>query len=231
MARESVGSGEHTPDPAIMLELLSAVERDSNLSQRSLSRELGVALGLANAYVRRCVRKGLIKVRQAPLNRYGYYLTPKGFTEKARLTAEYLSMSLNFFRDARHQCTSLLRDDAQQSLRRCVLVGDGDLAEIAVLSAGDANVEILCVVDGVSSRDRCAGRPVVSTLQAAADLAEKRGGIELYMITDVQTPQTTYEAVALAVTEADVQECRVLVPELLRVIRRAVDNANGQSSS
>ncbi len=77
----------------IMLEVLSAVERNSKITQRSLSRELGIALGLANAYLKRCARKGLIKVQQAPLNRYAYYLTPEGFTEKSRLTAEYLAVS------------------------------------------------------------------------------------------------------------------------------------------
>jgi DNA-binding MarR family transcriptional regulator len=74
-----------------MLGLLAAVERDSALTQRHLARELGIALGLANAYLRRCTKKGLIKMRQAPLNRYAYYLTPRGFAEKSRLTAEYLS--------------------------------------------------------------------------------------------------------------------------------------------
>ncbi len=83
----------------IMLEVLSAVERDSRITQRSLSHDLGIALGLANAYLKRCTKKGLIKIRQVPLNRYAYYLTPKGFAKKSRLTAEYLAVSFNFFRD------------------------------------------------------------------------------------------------------------------------------------
>ena len=46
--------------------------------------------------------KGLVKMSQVPLNRYAYYLTPQGFAEKSRLTAEYLSVSFNFFRRARN---------------------------------------------------------------------------------------------------------------------------------
>ena len=60
------------------------------MTQRHLADRLGVALGLANSYLRRCARKGLIKITQAPDNRYLYYLTPQGFTEKTRLTARYL---------------------------------------------------------------------------------------------------------------------------------------------
>ena len=49
------------------------------MTQRSMANELGIALGMANAYIKRCIRKGFIKVRQIPSNRYAYYLTPTGF--------------------------------------------------------------------------------------------------------------------------------------------------------
>ena len=52
----------------ITLGLLNAVGRDSALTQRSMASELGIALGLANAYLKRCVRKGLIKMSMAPAN-------------------------------------------------------------------------------------------------------------------------------------------------------------------
>ncbi len=76
-----------------VLELLDVVGQRSDVSQRHLARHLGVALGLANSYLKRCVRKGFIKITEAPANRYLYYLTPKGFSEKSRLTAKYLSTS------------------------------------------------------------------------------------------------------------------------------------------
>ncbi|MFL6646678.1 MAG: winged helix-turn-helix transcriptional regulator, partial [Sulfurifustaceae bacterium] len=80
-------------DERRLLELLDVVGQKSDVSQRHLARHLGVALGLANSYLRRCVRKGWIKISTAPANRYLYYLTPKGFSEKSRLTAKYLSTS------------------------------------------------------------------------------------------------------------------------------------------
>ena len=74
-----------------MLGLLELVERDGAQSQRKLASDLGIALGLVNAYLKRCVKKGLLKIGQAPPRRYAYYLTPHGFAEKSRLTVEYLS--------------------------------------------------------------------------------------------------------------------------------------------
>src|SRR5271157_788176 len=94
-----------TEDERILLDLLNSVERDGGQSQRRLASELGIALGLVNAYLRRCVNKGLIKVSHAPARRYVYYLTPQGFAEKSRLTVEYLTSSFSFFRQARADCT------------------------------------------------------------------------------------------------------------------------------
>src|SRR5690348_6945622 len=93
----------------IMLGLLDAVEHDRAHSQRHLASGLGIALGLVNAYLKRCIKKGLVKVRQAPARRYAYYLTPQGFAERSRLTVEYLSLSFGFFRQAKADCSALLR--------------------------------------------------------------------------------------------------------------------------
>ena len=81
---------------SIPLNVLSALTEDDKVTQRSLSSKLGIALGLINAYMKRAMDKGLVKIKHAPKNRYLYYLTPKGFTEKAKLTAEYLKYSLAF---------------------------------------------------------------------------------------------------------------------------------------
>jgi DNA-binding MarR family transcriptional regulator len=218
-------------DKAILLGLLTAVEQNSALTQRSLSRELGIALGLANAYLKRCAKKGLIKVRQVPLNRYAYYLTPTGFTEKSRLTAEYLAVSFRFFRDARDQCTALFRACSAQGVRRVALVGEGELTEIAVMSASEASVEVVCVVDAASRAHRCAGYPVVADVDKAAAMAADGGGLDALVITDVRAPQTTYDATIRAAERAGIPPVRILAPKLLRItVPAARPNGSGAAS-
>src|SRR5829696_7987799 len=97
-------------DDRILLGLLESVERDGAQSQRRIAEELGIALGLVNAYLKRCVKKGLVKVSEAPARRYAYYLTPQGFAEKSRLTVDYLSSSFSFFRRARSDCSHILAE-------------------------------------------------------------------------------------------------------------------------
>ena len=78
----NTNSAEATPagntrEDKLTLDLLDAIERQDNISQRHLARHMGIALGLTNSYLKRCVRKGLVKIHHVPANRYLYYLTPK----------------------------------------------------------------------------------------------------------------------------------------------------------
>src|ERR1700761_3074857 len=145
---------EKAEDSRILLDLLNSVERDGGQSQRRLAAELGIALGLVNAYLKRCVKKGLIKVSEAPARRYAYYLTPHGFAEKSRLTVEYLSSSFSFFRRAREDCSDVLKAAHARGWTRIVLIGVSDLAEIATICALERGIAILAVVDGKSANGR-----------------------------------------------------------------------------
>src|ERR1700752_807127 len=127
-------SDESGEDDRIVLNLLNSVD-DGAQSQRRIAEDLGIALGLVNAYLKRCIKKGLVKASQAPARRYAYYLTPQGFAEKSRLTVEYLSSSFGFFRKAKADCAGVFDLARQRHLRRLVLLGISDLAEVAAICA------------------------------------------------------------------------------------------------
>jgi DNA-binding MarR family transcriptional regulator len=201
-------------DDAIMLELLDAVERDPAVTQRSVARELGIALGLANAYLKRCVRKGLIKVGTTPPRRYAYYLTPQGFAEKSRLTARYLANSFSFFRRARVQCAELFAVAAARGQKRLALIGEGDLAEIARLVAWEHAVEIVGVL------------PVPAGQARPGREAALNGGVDAVLITALTDSRAAYEA-ALAAFGAE----RVHVPALLRVHAAAAAASSSGATS
>lgn len=201
-------------ETALVLGVLSAIEQDSWVTQRGLSSELGIALGLANAVLKRCVRKGLIKIATAPLNRYAYYLTPSGFTEKARLTAEYLRVSFNLFRDARRQFTGLFADAAAHDARRIVLLGVSDLSEAALLSAREAGVEIVGVVDPARAGSIYLGVPV------SGDTAAFVGRIDALAVCDLENPVAVHNAALAFARELGLDRTRVLTPALLRLGNR-----------
>ena len=208
----TTASSSETPTSArsaeaqITLGMLNAVEENAVLTQRSLARGLGIALGLANAYLKRCVTKGYIKVTQAPANRYAYYLTPKGFAEKSRLTAQYLTNSFDFFRLARNQCDALFAECEAQGWTRIALCGAGELAEIAILCADSHAVQLI----GLIAMD---GGPGVGKLPLVGDLAAL-AEIHAVVITDQRTPQRSYDRMVTRLPRD-----RVLAPRLLNISR------------
>ena len=159
-----------------MLGLLDAVEQNRAQSQRLLAAELGIALGLVNAYLKRCVKKGLVKVRDAPARRYAYYLTPQGFAEKSRLTVEYLSYSFGFFRQAKTDCLGLFRSAKAGGVNKIVLAGQSDLAEIAALCAIEHGVEIVAVVQGGAQQKQFIGIPVFDNFDAVPSSIRRGDG-------------------------------------------------------
>src|SRR5262245_38248200 len=199
----SVAKDDEVENARVMLGLLESVERDGGQSQRRLASNLGIALGLVNAYLKRCVKKGLVKVSQAPARRYAYYLTPQGFAEKSRLTVEYLSDSFSFFRRARSDCATVFADARAHGFGRVVVAGVSDLAEIARICAMEAGVEIAAVVDPNATATAVVGLPVVLRFDAAPPF-------DAIIITDLRSARATYER-AVAHIGAE----RVLVPKLL----------------
>lgn len=196
-------SPEHE-DERIVLGLLNSVEHDGERSQRRIAAELGIALGLVNAYLKRCVKKGLVKVHDAPARRYAYYLTPRGFSEKSRLTVRYLTNSFSFFRLAKGECAQVFEAAKASGYNRLVLAGQSDLAEIAILCAVEAGVAVVAIADSRSEDTQFVGVDVVRSY------AEIEGKFDAVILTDLTQPNLSYD-VAAANCGAD----RVFVPSLL----------------
>lgn len=188
-----------------VLELLDAVGKQSNVSQRHLASNMGIALGLANSYLKRCIRKGFIKISEAPANRYLYYLTPKGFAEKSRLTAKYLSYSFAFYRKAGDSCIDVFNICEANGWHRILLYGMSDLAEIATLRAQERDLQIIGIFDPHTERRRFTGVPVWHVL----DEADPFDGC---ILTDLNSPLLSYEQLL-----KEVDKERVLVPDILRL--------------
>jgi DNA-binding MarR family transcriptional regulator len=199
--------GDESPESSrIMLGLLDAVEQNRAQSQRLLASELGIALGLVNAYLKRCIKKGLVKVRTAPARRYAYYLTRQGFAEKSRLTVDYLSYSFSFFRQAKTDCSELFKSASARGVKVVVLAGQSDLAEIAALCAMEHGIKIVGVVQEGASKHEFIGLPVFESFDAVSDT------FDAILVTDVLKPREICQA---AVGRLGVE--RVLVPDMLRI--------------
>lgn len=165
------------------LRILEEIEKESALSQRALSARLGVSLGLANAFMKRLARKGYFKITTLPANRVKYILTPKGFAEKSRLTLNYLNYSLNFYREVKRALEERFRQLEAAGVRRLVLYGEAEIAELAGLLLGGSKLSLVATIivesgQGVAGRgqalQKLAGLKFDAVLITAFEAVEER---------------------------------------------------------
>ena len=84
------------PNQQSKYQLLKSLEQDANLTQRQLSKELGISLGKVNYCLQSLIQIGLVKVNNFKNSnhktQYSYLLTTKGVAEKTKLTIMFLKI-------------------------------------------------------------------------------------------------------------------------------------------
>ncbi len=141
------GKNAENQDSYKSLLLLDEISKGESLSQRDLSKRLNIALGLVNSYLKNLVSKGYITISQIPAKRYAYYLTPKGFSEKTRLTYHLLQDYTSIYRHARRDFRKLFDDLQKQGVGVVSFAGVDEVTEIAYLSLQEADIELQRVYD------------------------------------------------------------------------------------
>ncbi len=139
--------GEKNLDAYRSFLILSEVAGDEPLSQREISRRLGIAVGLVNSYLKNLVAKGFVRIRAFPKNRYSYLLTPQGIAEKSRLAYEHLSYFTNLYTVARQDYLELFRSLESSGVGEVVFCGVDEVAEIAYLSLSETGLKLSEILD------------------------------------------------------------------------------------
>ncbi len=133
--------------------ILSQLENGDGVSQRTLSRSLGIALGLTNLLVRKLVHRGFIRIIHVKPNRVRYLLTPAGIAEKARMSREILEHNVRFYKQARDRIRESFEqlsaecDGAAPHGKRIVFFGGGEVAEIGYICLQGTDLQLVGVVD------------------------------------------------------------------------------------
>jgi len=129
------------------LKILEEIGKEEGPSQRDIARNMNISLGLVNSFIKRLARKGYLKITSIPSNRVKYLLTPRGATEKTRLTYAYIQYSYHFYKDTRIKLKRLFSELSEQNVKRIVFYGATDLAEIAFLSLQETPIQLIAIFD------------------------------------------------------------------------------------
>lgn len=157
-------------DASRSLQLLSEIGGEEPLSQRELSRRLGIAVGLVNSYLKNLVSKGFVRVKNFPSNRYAYLLTAQGFTEKSRLAYQHLNYFTNIYTVARQDYLNLFRRLEDSGVSQVAFCGVDEVAEVAYLSLQETGLKLITVLDDTRQGEMFFGVQVVGVSESVAEL-------------------------------------------------------------
>jgi EPS-associated MarR family transcriptional regulator len=83
--------------------ILRKIFKDSYLSQRQIAKELNLSLGKVNYCIVELKKRGLIKIKNFKKNKnksnYMYLLTPKGFSEKSKITLKFMKLKIKEYEE------------------------------------------------------------------------------------------------------------------------------------
>ena len=142
------------------LELLRELAESEGITQRALAKKLGIALGLTNLYIKRLAKKGYIRIINIKRSRIKYLLTPSGIAEKTQLAYQFMEYSLSYYVGLRESFRQRLLPVSRSDGRRVLLIGAGEVAEIAALVLWELNLTLEHVVDAERSGTTFLGHKV-----------------------------------------------------------------------
>jgi len=177
-------------DSDITLRILDEINRESSITQRTLSGNLNIALGLVNAYIKRLAKKGHIKITKGPMNRVKYALTRAGFKERVDLTYQYMQSSINYFKDARKRIDIVYGQMINAGIENILIWGDGEIAELSYISLRGLPLKLVGIVDGKNQDKGFFGHNIysfedVSALEYDAILVASFSDKEMKRISDL----------------------------------------------
>ncbi|MFC1667051.1 winged helix-turn-helix transcriptional regulator [Candidatus Omnitrophota bacterium] len=129
------------------LQLLEEISEDSAVSQRKLASRLGLALGVTNACIKKMITKGYVKTKGINHKRIAYYVTPKGFTEKARLTYHFLQHTIDYYRKLKINLVSKLKEISAAGHKEILFYGAGEVMEVAFICLGNTGLKLIGIAD------------------------------------------------------------------------------------
>jgi len=130
------------PEVERQLHILEALERNPETTQAGLAAHLGVAVGSVNWYLKRLIRKGYVKATKMERRRLKYFVTPKGLALKARLTKQYMEVSLRVYRELRQAAQEALDQVRRAGYTAVQADGPGEAMEIFQLTCLEEGVRV-----------------------------------------------------------------------------------------
>lgn len=114
--------------------IMSEVSTNEKVTQRELSRKLGVSVSTVNLLMNKMIREGLIKMTQVSQKQVLYMLTPAGMMEKAKKTVNYLKIHYKAIYETKEKIKNVLDNLSNEHDIIFILIKNDEMSEIITLA-------------------------------------------------------------------------------------------------
>ncbi|KPJ69773.1 hypothetical protein AMJ44_02365 [candidate division WOR-1 bacterium DG_54_3] len=116
------------------LKIIEEISRERNLTQRELSQRTKLSLGAVNIILKRLIKRGVVKTKSLNPKKVEYLITPKGFSEKAKKSYNYVLKTVNLVKFVREEIAKVVLEEYNRGQKKFVILGNDDLADIIELA-------------------------------------------------------------------------------------------------
>jgi len=117
--------------------IIDEIGKNLNTTQRKISRQIGLSLGMTNIIMKKLIAKGYVKVKGLNRRNVQYILTPRGFAEKVRKTHHYLLRTIETLGELKEKIQDTILEYYEKGERNFTILGKGELADIVEISLRD----------------------------------------------------------------------------------------------
>ena len=115
--------------------VLDIIDKNESITQREISKKTNLSLGSVNLLLNKMVRDGLIKIKQVPMNRVAYMLTPKGMSEKVNKTYNYIKVHYSYINETKGKLKESLSQIKIKYNKVAVLIEQDEISELVRAAA------------------------------------------------------------------------------------------------
>ncbi len=144
------------------LKTLLELKQNPSHSQRSLSRNLHISLGLTNSILKNLISRGLIKAKKDIGRKLLYIITPQGMANVSRLMYNRFQETLHYYHYTKDLLTAYLMKLYQQGEETINIYGTGQLAEITYYAGISTPLKLNAIITDDSSKEKFLGQQTIS---------------------------------------------------------------------
>jgi len=122
-------------------DVLTILDREDSPSQREIARQTGFSVGLVNTLIKKCAKKGLVKIERLNSRNIKYILTPEGIKEKTQKTIDYIKRSYQAISELQSKVEEITKKHISEGRNIYIIREDDEIFSIVTDTLDNMGVE------------------------------------------------------------------------------------------